>query len=170
MTAQIPTVSHPTALPDARLAHSLPVAKRHRVRHYRRTARRLALEELLPRAQFLSQKSRALFRAFYELEMTAEELAIPCGMHPRQMRRRLARLRAALANPDFLLAARFGPQLPKPFDTLAADHWVEGHPLRQLAADRGLTLARIRTQIARTRLLLVRASATTSLGIDRDVA
>ena len=106
--------------------------------------------------------------AYLDLGIQASELALLHRVTPRQMRRRLDRLKNTLADPAFILAIQFADQLPGVLETLAKAHWVEGRPLRELAEERGESLHRTRQQLAVVRsLLLLSLSNRTAVSSDQ---
>ena len=125
---------------------------------YRRGARqesRVGREKLLHRAVHLPAESRAIVTAFLELEMPVRELAVLHRSSPRQMRRRVDRLRETLSDPCFLLAAQYGGRLPAELRALTRAYWLEGRTLRELARLHRHTLHWIRQQIVLARSLLL---------------
>jgi DNA-directed RNA polymerase specialized sigma24 family protein len=140
--------------PGDRFTHPVRPARRRRT-PAERQSRRLGREQLAHRAEFLPPDAATLVRAHVALGLTVEELARIKGIPERTLRRRLARLRARLEDPCFLLAAKFRDQLPTALATLATAHWMEDLPLRQLAHTRGQTLHRVRQDLALARSLLL---------------
>jgi hypothetical protein len=126
-------------------------------------SQRLAMEEILRRARFLPKAHAALLHAFLELKMPIGQLALLHGISRSALQRRLQRWRNLLSDPDFLLAARFGPELSPELASLARRYWIDGRSLRQIASEDQVTLHRIRSRLAEARLLLVRASAAAAL-------
>lgn len=126
-------------------------------------SQRLAMEEILRRARFLHKAHAALLHAFFELKMPIGELALLQGIAVSTLQSRLRRLRDLLSDPDFLLAARFGPELPTELASLARRYWIDGRSLRQIAAEDSATLHRVRSRLTETRLQLVRTSAVAAL-------
>jgi hypothetical protein len=134
-------------------AAALETRNRHQVA--RLAAHRLSTETLLHYAEFLPEMPRAILNAHLHLGMNAQELAVLHRVTCRQMRRRLNRLREILADPCFLLAAQYGPQLPPDFAPLVHDYWIQGCTLREIARNRGESLHRIRYLIVIARSLLL---------------
>jgi hypothetical protein len=126
----------------------------------RLAAGRLTNERLLHYAEFLPELPRTLLIAHLERGMKTADLALLHNVTPRQMSRRLSRLREHLADPCFLLTATYGRKLPEHLAPLARGFWIEGLTLRQLATQHHHTLHRIRQHIALARsLLLIHVSA-----------
>jgi hypothetical protein len=121
----------------------------------RRGEERVSREELATRAEFLPKDTQALVHANLRLGMTVEEIAVLHRTTPRQVRRRLERLRERLSDRCFVLAARFGERLPRELAALARAYFIGGATLRALAAARGQTLYRVRHDLAVARSLLV---------------
>src|SRR4051812_32035975 len=94
----------------------------------RRSAERLSRESLLFRARLLPAEARTLMTAHLDLGMSMKDLAALQKVPAFQVCRRVARLREALSDPAFLLAARYGSQLPVELRLVAEAHWMEGVP------------------------------------------
>jgi hypothetical protein len=120
---------------------------------------RVSHETLARRAEFLPPEAAALVRLHLDLGITIKEIAAFKGMPERQVRRRLARLCERLADPCFVLAARFRHTLAPGLAELAAAYWIEDLPLRQLAHSRGQSVYGVRQEIAKVRSLLLLALA-----------
>ncbi len=149
----------PTPRPKSR-----PRAQRNRSGNFLRAKTgRPAMQELLHRSKLLPETPRAILRAYLELNMPLEELALLHKLPPRLLARRIRRWKELLADPDFLLAAQYGPCLQPPLAAFAAAYWVDGQSLRTLASAHGVTLHHVRAQLTRTRLELVKTAAAAAL-------
>jgi DNA-directed RNA polymerase specialized sigma24 family protein len=125
----------------------------------RRGAQRLAVDEVLRRAELLPPVPRAIVLAHYDAGVSLRELAMLHHTTPLKMWRRLIHWRDTLSDPAFLLAAKFRDTLPHELELVAAARWEQGLPLRALAAKLGLTLHAVRKQITRARSLLLLAAS-----------
>jgi DNA-directed RNA polymerase specialized sigma24 family protein len=128
---------------------------RSRAAEGRRSAKRISQERLLARAVELPEPWRSLITAHLANGVPVGELAAVHGCSCRQMRRRLERVKAMLAEPLFVLTLRFGQQLPADLGRLARHYWIETRSMRELAEERGVTLHRIRSELAAARSLLL---------------
>jgi len=116
-------------------------------------------ELLLERARFLPELSRLLVEAHFDRGLKIRELALLHNMSPRQMRRRIDRLREMLADPCFLLASQYGEKLPPSLQPVVRGYWVEGKSLRELAAALRMTLHRTRQDVMVSRSWLMAVMA-----------
>lgn len=135
---------------DATAAHRRQVQRIARIH-----SERLGRETLLHRSEFLHDTDRALINAHLHLGITVRQLALLHRVSPRQMRRRIERLRESLSDPCFLLAARHAGELPGDLPSLAREYWIDGRTLRELACTRHESLHRIRQQIGTARSCLL---------------
>jgi DNA-directed RNA polymerase specialized sigma24 family protein len=127
--------------------------------------RRAGVELLLRRAEHLPETPRTILTAYLAHGMAISELAVLHKTTARQMRRRVERLQAGLGESCFLLAARYGDQLPRNLRGLVRAHWLEGYSMRELATVRRVSLHRIRHLIGVARsMLLVALSAESPRG------
>ncbi len=143
---------HPRAIDEARPAPPLVAAQgRGRARLHRRAA----TETLIQRAQHLPPETRALAHAYFALGMELRELALLHHRTPRQMRRRIERLRETLSDPAFVMAALYADRLPRAVAALAKAYWIEGITIRALAASDSQSIHAIRRRLAEARSLLL---------------
>lgn len=132
---------------------------RYRGIYARRGARRLAVEEILRRAELLPGVSRAIVCAYFEAGVPLKELAMLHHMKPLTMWRRLNHWRDTLSDPAFLLAATFRDTLPHELTVLAEMNWIKGHSLREMAQKQKTTMHRVRKQLDRARSMLFLAAS-----------
>jgi hypothetical protein len=125
----------------------------------RRGARRVAIEELLRRAELLPRVPRAIVGAFYDAGVPLKELAMLHHSPPLRMWRCLNHWRDTLSDPAFLLAAHFRDTLPHDLEVLAEMHWIRGESLRVLAAARNITMYEVRKKLTRARAMLLLAAS-----------
>jgi hypothetical protein len=90
--------------------------------------------------------------------MPLAELAALHHVPPRALRRTLMHWRDTLSDPTFILAARFGGEIPAALAAVARAYWLEGASLRQVAADRDETLHQVRQLLTEARVALVQAA------------
>jgi DNA-directed RNA polymerase specialized sigma24 family protein len=126
-------------------------------RSTREADRRENVETLLRRADGLPPGPQALVFAYFDRGMSVREIAAMNGLTPRAVRFRLDRLRAALADPCFLLAVRYGETLPRNLRPLVRAYWFEGHTMRDLATAQHTSLHRIRQQVGVAKSMLLMA-------------
>jgi hypothetical protein len=120
-----------------------------------RRRRRLAVDVLVERANHLPPAAKALAIGYWALGLDPRELAYLHGLTARQCRRRIANIRETLEDPAFVLTARYADDLPKELRALARAYWVDGSPLRALAAARGRTIYWVRRRLGEARSLLL---------------
>jgi hypothetical protein len=121
----------------------------------RRTAHRISVEAILHRAQLLPRIPRAIVCAHFDAGMPVKELAMLHHTTPLKMWRCLNHWRDTISDPAFLLAAKFRDRLPHELEVLAQQHWIEGRPLREIAAARRTTMHEVRKKLARGRSMLL---------------
>jgi len=149
---------------DAVIAADHPPARRNLTGRYqglftRRTGRRVSVEAILHRAQLLPRVPRAIVCAFYDAGVPVKELAMLHHTTPLKMWRCLNHWRDTISDPAFLMAAKFRDRLPHELELLAQAHWIEGRPLREIAAKRKATLHEVRKKLARARSMLLLAAS-----------
>ena len=135
----------------------------------RRGARRLAVEEVLRRAELLPRVARAIVFAALEAGVPVKELAMLHRVPPLKMWRCLNHWRDTLSDPTFLLAAKFRDLLPHELEVLAEMHWIRGEALREVAGKRKMTMHEVRKKLARARSMLLLAASRQGKGAAESV-
>ena len=122
-------------------------ARRRQRSFFRQSAERLSRDLLIERAALLPEEDRNLLMAHLVHGVSQEELASVARIPERQMRRRLESIQRKLADRWFGLTVRYGPRLAGAARGLAVARWVEGWPLRGMAAGQGITLHQLRQML-----------------------
>ncbi len=133
-----------------------PAPSRRATRELDRPALRTRLEALAARAELLGDVDRLMIRQRLA-GMSLRELSRLRGVSVWRIRRRLARIRARLTDPCFLLASHYGAALPSQARAVGQSYFVEGLTLRACACRHRMTLHRVRQAMTAVRQMLVLA-------------
>lgn len=120
-----------------------------------RSERRCAHDELLARAQHLSDGDRILAEKSFGEGLNAERLGKAFKVSPSIIRRRLRRIRRTLSDPCFLLVTHFGDCLPAAMRPVAHGYFVDGLSLRQCSTHFNMSLHHVRQTLAVIRSILI---------------
>ena len=117
--------------------------------HHESDRRRLA-ELVVHRSEFLLPQDRALVTTVYRDGLRASDAARLLGppRTPDSVRRRLRTLISRMLSPGFETVLRSGKQWPPPRRRIAEACVLEGRTRRDAAEHLGLTLHRVRTEMA----------------------
>ncbi len=113
----------------------------------RMSGERLSCDLLMERAALLPEEDRNLLTAYLVHGVSQEELASVARISERRMRRRLEAIRRKLEDRWFGLTMRYGRLLTVSARGLAVGRWIEGRPLRGMAAEQGITLHQLRQML-----------------------
>jgi hypothetical protein len=119
----------------------------------RRSRRRDEVERLLELAQHLAERDRLLLEQVYRHGLVVADLARVSGGNPDALRRRIQRLIHRLDDPVFHFVVGHGDLLAPVVRRVATRVILHGRPLRQAAADTGLSLHEVREHVAEVRAI-----------------
>lgn len=125
----------------------------------RRKQRREWADLVVERAGSLDPADAAVLRAVYGDGRPIKELAAMVGVPPRAMSRRVHRLVRRVMSPPFEFVVRFAHNWTRERRRVAFSIVVLGRPLRQTAADVGLSLYEVRRHYAAVMALVEAATA-----------
>ncbi len=125
----------------------------------RRKQRREWADLVVERAASLDPADAAVLRAVYGDGRPIKELAAMLGVPPRAMSRRIHRLVRRVMSPPFEFVVRFAHNWTSERRRVAFSIVVRGMPLRQTAAEVGLSLYEVRRHYAAVMALVEAATA-----------
>jgi DNA-directed RNA polymerase specialized sigma24 family protein len=108
-------------------------------------------ERILNRAEFLDPEDRALLEQVLERGVPPREIAVLSGRSTRSVQRRVRNLMRRLADPGVVCVLREHRRWERPTGAVALAVWVRGWTLRHTAERLGLSLHRVRQQVATVR-------------------